>query len=243
MDLFIPPDALEVFLDSFTGPLDLLLYLIRHQNIDILDIPMLEITQQYMQYIEQIEARHLELAADYLVMAAVLMEIKSRVLLPPTVSDDPDVIEEDPRLELVRRLQQYEQFKQAAQTLDTLPRHERDFFPVNLPCHAINLIKNEPEVSLSLLMQAMTNLLQRQTHLIHHQISREALSVRDRMNLILQRLQTEQLLELHYLFSKDEGRMGLVVSLLAILELAKQSLLIITQTVAFSPLYIKVSNG
>ena len=237
-DLFIPPDALEVLLDSFTGPLDLLLYLIRQQNIDILDIPIVIITQQYMKYIELLEERRMELAADYLVMAALLAEIKSKLLLPPSPSllDD---IEEDPRMELVRRLQAYEQFKRAALFIDLLPRYERDVFQVQV-CHSHEIMKKDPpNIVLSDLVAAMHGLLQHQQVLTHHQISRELLSVRERMTIILGQLQGEKLIELSRLLNHDEGRMGLVVTLLAILELARQSLVIITQTAAYSPIHLR----
>jgi segregation and condensation protein A len=177
-DLFIPPDALEVLLDSFTGPLDLLLYLIRRQNIDIMDIPMRMITQQYMQYIELLEKR-IELAADYLVMAAMLAEIKSRLLLPMEPTSD-DQMEEDPRMALVKRLQLYEQFKQAALSLDELPRWERDIFPIQLACKIEVAKKALPDVALSALLEAMQEISRRQSHQVHHLIEREPLSVRER---------------------------------------------------------------
>ncbi len=237
-DLFIPPDALEVLLDSFTGPLDLLLYLIRQQNIDILDIPIVVITQQYMQYIELLEERRMELAADYLVMAALLAEIKSKLLLPVNSSLQDD-IEEDPRMELVRRLQAYEQFKQAAFLIDRLPRFERDVFQVQLNTSHDIIKKVFPDIDLSSLVTAMNGLMQQQQRMSHHQISRELLSVRERMTTILGHLQHERLIEFSRLLSKDEGRMGLVVTLLAILELAKQSLVIITQTAAYSPIHLQ----
>lgn len=237
-DLFIPPDALEVLLDSFTGPLDLLLYLIRRQNIDIMDIPIVLITRQYMQYIELMELRRMELAADYLVMAAMLAEIKSRLLLPrePVSEDTP---EEDPRMELVRRLQAYEQFKQAAHMLDELVRCERDVFPVRTSTAALTLMKPQPEVALSALVEAMASLLLDNERGISHPVQRELLSVRDRMSAVLARLQEDNYLEFHRLYLPEEGRMGLVVSLLAILELAKESLLVIMQTSEYSPIYIK----
>ena len=240
-DLFIPPDALEVLLESFSGPLDLLLYLIRQQNIDIMDIPIAMITTQYMQYIDLMEERRLELAADYLVMAALLAEIKSRLLLPKN-SLPQENVEEDPRMELVRRLQAYEQFKQIAIDIDQLPRYERDVFPVQVATNTIALIMPEPEVSLSALFDAMVNLLQRQERVTHHQIMREVLSVRERMIIILQRLQQEKLLEFNQLLIFNEGRMGLVVTLLGCLELARQSLIILTQQAPFSPIHLQ-ANG
>ena len=242
-DLFIPPDALEVLLDSFTGPLDLLLYLIRQQNIDIMDIPMALITKQYMQYIDLLEERRMELAADYLVMAALLAEIKSRLLLPARPSEE-DGVELDPRMELVRRLQVYEQFKQAALFLDTLPRYERDVFQALLPADNKVLSKPLPDIDLSSLLTVMVDLLKRQEHLTHHQITRERLSVCERMTMILEQLQQEKWIEFKRLLKHREGRTGLVVTLLAILELARQSLIILTQTDASSAIHVQAnSNG
>ncbi|WP_028374142.1 segregation and condensation protein A [Legionella lansingensis] len=237
-DLFIPPDALEVLLDSFSGPLDLLLYLIRRQNIDILDIPIALITQQYMQYIHLMEKHRLELAAEYLLMAAMLAEIKSRLLLPSYPQGEED-IEEDPRLALVEKLQAYEQIKHAAMLLDDLTRCERDIFPV-----VLFLEKNEqtivyPDVELSLIVNIMRDLLQRQSHLSHHQIMREPLSVRDRMTTVLDRIRKERTIPFEQLFKRGEGRMGLAVTLLAILELARQSLLVITQVNPFKTIHLQ----
>ncbi len=239
-DLFIPPDALEVLLDSFSGPLDLLLYLIRKQNIDILDIPMMSITKQYLQYIQLMECRRLELAADYLLMAAMLAEIKSRLLLPVSADID-DVEDEDPRMTLVRRLQAYEQIKHAAELLDALPRKERDTFLIQVLPTELETIKVHPEVELADLIEAMKAILQQEERLTHHQVAREIMSVRERMSQILLQLQQHKVLEFNQLFTHEEGRMGLVVSLLAILELARQSLLIITQTQAFSPIHLQAA--
>lgn len=239
-DLFIPPDALEVLLDSFSGPLDLLLYLIRKQNIDILNIPMVSITKQYLHYIELMECRKLELAADYLLMAAMLAEIKSRLLLPISPNSDEEQ-EEDPRMMLVRRLQAYEQMKHAAELLDALPRKDRDHFLVQIQPGEIELIKILPEVDLDDLLEAMKGLLKKEAHFTHHEISREVMSVRERMNTILLQLENGNMLELSHLYIVAEGRMGLIVTLLAILELARQSLLVITQTQAFSPIHIKAA--
>ncbi|MDR3501656.1 MAG: ScpA family protein [Legionella sp.] len=239
-DLFIPPDALEVLLDSFSGPLDLLLYLIRKQNIDILDIPIVSITKQYLHYIQLMEYRRMELAADYLLMAAMLAEIKSRMLLPITSSGDEEE-DDDPRMTLVRRLQAYEQIKLAAELLDGLPRQDRDNFAIQLEAPEMELIKVHPEVGLAELIAAMKTLLQREEHISHHQISREAMSVRDRMNAVLLQLQEHKLLEFRQLFTLEEGRMGLVVSLLAILELARQSLIVITQQEAFSSIHLQAA--
>lgn len=238
-DLFIPPDALEVLLDSFSGPLDLLLYLIRKQNIDILNIPIVSITEQYLQYIQLMEFKKLELAADYLLMAAMLAEIKSRCLLPITPNEEEE--EEDPRMTLVRRLQAYEQIKYAAELLDTLPRQERDNFLTYITPDEIEVIKVYPDVDLMELVEAFKLIMEKEGHKIHHQISREALSVRDRMNWVLLKLQEHTVLEFTQLFTVEEGRMGLVVSLLAILELARQSLILITQANAFSAIYLKAA--
>lgn len=238
-DLFIPPDALEVLLDSFSGPLDLLLYLIRKQNIDILNIPIVSITRQYLHYIQLMEYRRLELAADYLLMAAMLAEIKSRLLLP--IAPDAAEEEEDPRMALVRKLQAYEQIKQAAELLDALPRQERDHFSVQVVGTEFETIKRHPDVALTDLLEAMKSLLQREVHLAHHEIAKEVMSVRERMSLVLLQLQEHSSMEFSQLFTLEEGRMGLVVTLLAILELARQSLLKITQTQAFAPIYLQAA--
>lgn len=237
-DLFIPPDALEIWLDSFSGPLDLLLYLIRKQGIDMLDIPMVLITEQYMQYIDTMKTARLELAADYLVMAAILASIKSKLLLPPDPSQE-DTLEEDPRMELVKRLQRYELFKQAAETLDALPRYERDIFPVNRPTEPFSAYKLYPNVSLEALGMAMKRLLQQQERIVHHAISREVLSVRERMTVVLERLQEESAVEFTRLLDKREHRMGLVVTLLAILELARQALVLIFQASMGTPIRLQ----
>lgn len=239
-DLFIPPDALEVLLDSFSGPLDLLLYLIRKQNIDILNIPMVSITRQYLQYIQLMECRRLELAADYLLMAAMLAEIKSRLLLPVAPNSEEEN-EEDPRMTLVRKLQAYEQIKEASQLLDALPRKERDNFIIQVSPDEIEAIIVHPDVELEDLIEAMRGLLQREERFTNHQIAREAMSVRERMSMVLHKLQQHKVLEFTQLFTLEEGRMGLVVSLLAILELARQSLLVITQNQAFSPIHLQAA--
>ncbi|RUR12306.1 ScpA family protein [Legionella sp. km772] len=239
-DLFIPPDALEVLLDSFSGPLDLLLYLIRKQNIDILNIPITSITKQYLQYIQLMEAKRMELAADYLLMAAMLAEIKSRMLLPMTPSDDEEE-GEDPRMALVRRLQAYEEMKHAAELLDALPRQDRDHFIIQVQPNQLETIKVHPEVNLMELVEAMSSILIKEQHLTKHEIAREILSVRERMNAILLKVQQQKLVDFTSLYTAAEGRMGLVVSLLAILELARQSLLIITQTQAFAPIHLQAA--
>jgi segregation and condensation protein A len=234
-DLFIPPDALEVLLDTFTGPLDLLLYLIRQQNIDIMDIPITRITQQYLQYIELMEKTRRDLAADYLLMAAILAEIKSRMLLPPTESVQEQ--EEDPRMELVRRLQHYEQFKQAANFLEGLPRLERDVFSVRLS--VMPLEQALPDVTLAELLAALKQCEQRQGLKGHHAIVREHLSVRERMLEILRGLSDRAALEWTAFLRQKEGRMGLVVTFLALLELERQSLLHLRQERAYAPLHIE----
>lgn len=239
-DLFIPPDALEVLLDSFSGPLDLLLYLIRKQNIDILDIPMMSITKQYLHYIDIMASRRLELAADYLLMAAMLAEIKSRLLLPSTTQGD-EALDEDPRMALVRRLQAYEQIKQAAQLLDLLPRQDRDHFIAQVNLGEVALIKSLPSASVDDLLESMKALITREDQFTHHEISRQTLSVRERMSQVLLQLQAHQGLEFIQLCLLEEGRMGLVVTFLAVLELARQSLIVITQAQSFSPIHIQAA--
>jgi segregation and condensation protein A len=238
-DLFIPPEALEVLLDTFSGPLDLLLYLIRKQNIDILNIPMVTVTEQYLHYIHMMGNRRLDLAADYLLMAATLIEIKSRLLFPVTFDSEQE--EEDPRMALVRRLQAYEQIKYAAEQLDKLPRIDRDHFIIQIEPEHIEIPKIYPNVELYDLITAMQSILEDEEKLTHHQIVREIISVRERMSIILQQLEEHKILEFTQLFSINEGRLGLIVSFLAILELAKQSLLIITQMQAFSPIYLQAA--
>lgn len=236
-DLFIPPDALQILLESFTGPLDLLLYLIKRQNIDILDIPVAKITEQYMTYMQLMKSRQLELAADYLVMAALLAEIKSRMLLPVTCESD-DEQEDDPRMVLVQRLKAYEQIKQAAMDLDALPRFERDVYAVELPTNSLPE-RNHPELTLSALVSAMKEVMRQQSHFQHHQIQREHLTVRERMAYILSQLQDNRILAFNQLYKVEENRLGVVVSLLAVLELSKQSLLTLLQADVFAPIYVK----
>ncbi len=236
-DLYIPPDALEVFLEAFEGPLDLLLYLIRRQNLDIVDIPIAEITRQYMEYIDLMKSMRLELAAEYLVMAAMLAEIKSRILLPRPVEEDAD--ESDPRAELVRRLQEYERFKQAAEDIDSLPRMGRDLHPVNVEVVESNVVKLEPEVDLKDLLTAFKDVLHRAEMFSHHHIEMEPLSVRERMSNVLSSVSAESFTEFTQLFEVKEGRMGVVVTFLAILELIKESLLELVQAEPFSPIHVK----
>lgn len=238
-DLYIPPDALEVYLESFEGPLDLLLYLIRKHNLDILDIPMANLTRQYMEYVEKMRAIKLELAADYLLMSAMLIEIKSRMLLPKPTER---IEEDDPRAELVRRLMEYEAIKLAAQRLDEMPKVDDGVFVASAYYHHISQVK-PPEVSLDDLAEAWRNVLKRASHFKHHKIDRAELSVREHMSIILRRLKQERLLEFTQLFDvKNDGIPKLVVCFLAILELCREGLLRITQQVAFSPIYVQMNS-
>jgi len=240
-DLYIPPDALEVFLETFEGPLDLLLYLIRRQNLDILDIPIAEITRQYMHYVDLMKDLRLELAAEYLVMAAVLAEIKSRMLLPrpPAVEDE----EADPRAELARRLQEYERFKHAAEDLDALPRVARDIFPGRAEAPQRRVVRLEPEVSMRELLAALADVMQRAEMFSHHHVQREALSVRQRMSETLAALSSEHFTAFKSLFRPDEGRLGVVVSFLAVLELLKEGLVELVQAEAFAPIHVRAAAG
>jgi segregation and condensation protein A len=236
-DLYIPPDALEVILEAFEGPLDLLLYLIRRQNLDILDIPIAEITRQYVDYIEMMSDLKLELAAEYLVMAAILAEIKSRLLLPrpPEVEG----LEADPRAELVRRLQEYERFKKAAEDIDEMSRMDRDLAQASAFVADRNVIRLPPPVELRELLLALKDVLKRAELTGHHQIQREALSVRHRMGEVLRRLGDGGFHRFESLFVASEGRLGIVVTFLALLELAKEHLIEIMQDVALAPIYLK----
>jgi segregation and condensation protein A len=236
-DLYIPPDALEVILDAFEGPLDLLLYLIRRQNLEILDIPIAEITRQYVDYIEMMQDLKLELAAEYLVMAAILAEIKSRLLLPRPPAEEG--IEEDPRAELMRRLQEYERFKKAAEDIDSLARMDRDIAPVSAFVSDRNVIRLPPPVELRELLLALKDVLKRAELTGHHQVQREALSVRHRMGEVLRRLADGGFHRFESLFDASEGRLGVVVTFLSMLELAKEHLIEIVQEVALAPIYLK----
>ncbi|MBT8127918.1 MAG: segregation/condensation protein A [Gammaproteobacteria bacterium] len=239
-DLYIPPDALEVILEAFEGPLDLLLYLIKRQNLNILDIPIREITLQYVQYIEMMQTMRIEIAAEYLVMAAMLAEIKSRMLLPrPTEEED----EEDPRAELVRRLQEYERFKQAAEDIDGLPRMHRDTFTPSAEIPEIHQDRPLPEIELRELLMAFKDAMSRAEMYSHHQIQREALSVRERMSKVLARISVTGFTDYRTLFTIEEGRRGVVVTLLAILELVKEQLIDMVQSEPFSPIHIKAAGG
>ena len=241
-DLYIPPDALEVFLaESFEGPLDLLLYLIKRQNLDILDIPIADITKQYMEYVEMMKELRLELAAEYLVMAAMLAEIKSRMLLPRPVEDDSD--EHDPRAELVRRLQEYERFKQAAEDIDELPRVGRDVFPTEVQRPDLKIVRDPPKVEMKDIMMAFADVLKRASMYEHHHIQMEPLSVRERMSRVLSKVKADHFTDFSELFTVEEGRSGVVVSLLAILELIKQSLIELVQTEAYGPIHVKAVDS
>ncbi len=242
-DLYIPPEALKVVLDAFEGPLDLLLYLIRRQNLEILEIPIAEVTRQYMGYVEMMRALNLELAAEYLVMAAMLAEIKSRMLLPrhEEVED-----EEDPRAELIRRLQEYEQFKRAAEELGDLPRMERDINPVEIAAPERGP-RPQPEVQLQALLTAFSDVLQRAELFNSHHVQREPLSIRDRMSTILSRLDEvaggdAPFVEFASLFHLEEGRAGVVITLMAVLELIKESLIGVVQNEPYGPIYIRPSS-
>ncbi len=235
-DLYIPPDALEVFLEAFEGPLDLLLYLIKRQNLDILDIPLAEITRQYMAYVELMKELQLELAAEYLVMAAMLAEIKSRMLLPRVAVDEDEEV--DPRADLVRRLQEYERFKQAAEDIDNLPRVGRDIFPITIEGPERKVVKTPPQVDLKEVLLAFREVMKRASMFTHHNIQMEPLSVRERMTRVLSRLQPGVFTEFNTLFTVEEGRMGVVVTLLAILELVKESLIEVSQADSFAPIYV-----
>jgi segregation and condensation protein A len=237
MDLYIPPDALEVVLEAFEGPLDLLLYLIRKENLDILDIPMAPLTRQYLEYVEIMRTKNLELAAEYLVMAAMLMEIKSRLLLPRPPSAE--AIEEDPRAELVRRLLEYEQIRNAAQALDELPRAGRDVIAISVWIER-TVAQRLPEVDARDLAEAWRNLLLRARMSRHHHISREELSVREHMSGILRALRERRVLEFAELFQPERGVGVLVVTFLALLELARELLIEVTQSECFAPIYVKL---
>ncbi len=238
-DLYIPPDALEIFLEAFEGPLDLLLYLIKRQNLDILDIPVADITRQYMEYIELMQDLRLDVAAEYLVMAAMLAEIKSRMLLPRQSEEEPD--EQDPRAELIRRLQEYERFKQAAEDLDELPRLERDLFPARAEAPKTDKARPQPEVDLKDLLRVFAEVMRRAEMFSHHHIQREPLSVRERMSMVLDRVGPVEFTDFSALFTPEEGRMGVVVTLLAILELLKASLIEMIQADPFAPIYVKAA--
>lgn len=236
-DLYIPPDALEVFLDAFEGPLDLLLYLIRRQNLDILDIPIAAITRQYMEYVELMKELRLELAAEYLVMAAVLAEIKSRTLLPrPPAAEEEEA---DPRAELVRRLQEYERYKTAAENLDALPREGRDLFPVAVVAPDATPERPQPQVELRDLLVALADVVKRAELFSHHQVQKEALSVRERMSETLARLDSEHFTRFVDLLDPREGRNGVVVGFLALLELIKAHAVEVVQSEPLGTVHVR----
>jgi segregation and condensation protein A len=240
-DLYIPPYALEVFLEAFEGPLDLLLYLIRRQNLDILNIPIAEISRQYVEYIDVMKELQLELAGEYLLMAAMLAEIKSRMLLPrPASAEDEEL---DPRAELVRRLQDYERFKQAAEGIDNLPRLERDVFQAVADVSERPVVTRLPDLTLKELLLAFKDVLARAELLAHHHIRREPLSVRQRMSEVLVRLGAERFSEFRELFDATEGRMGVTVTFLALLELLKEGLIEVVQIEAYAPIHVRASAG
>ena len=236
-DLFIPPDALEVVLESFEGPLDLLLYLIRKQNLDILNIPVADITRQYMGYVELMRAANLDLAAEYLVMAALLGEIKSRMLLPKPKSEDED--EEDPMAALIRRLQEYERFSEAAQMLEERPRLDRDIYKANAVFEDPTPPVIEAQVNLEQLVKAYQGVIDRMDANQHMKVSRDMLSMRERMTTILTRLQEKDYLSFEELFTSEEGRLGVVVTFIALLELFRDDMLIVVQTEPLAPIHVK----
>ncbi|HAJ92151.1 MAG TPA: segregation/condensation protein A [Gammaproteobacteria bacterium] len=238
-DLYIPPEALQVFLEAFEGPLDLLLYLIRKDNIDIADIRVAEITRQYVEYIELMQDMQLELVGEYLVMSAMLAEIKSRILLPKPPGIDED--EADPRAELIRRLQEYERYKQAAEDLDALPRLGRDVFQASAEPVEQKVITLPPEVELQDLIAAFQDVMKRASMYAHHHVQLESLSVRERMSSVLSKVNSTHFTSFKDLFTVEEGRMGVVVSFLAILELVKESLIDLTQAEPFAPIHVKAA--
>ncbi|MFN3580900.1 MAG: segregation and condensation protein A [Pseudomonas sp.] len=237
-DLYIPPEALEVFLEAFEGPLDLLLYLIRKQNIDILDIPVADITKQYMGYIELMTVVRLELAAEYLVMAAMLAEIKSRLLLPRHEEDEDE--EHDPRAELIRRLQEYERFKQAAEEIDGLSRVGRDLSLASAEAPQVRSRRAHPEVDMQELLLALSDVLRRADMFESHQVTRELLSTRERMADVLDRLRGQSFVPFVSLFKVSEGKLGVVVTFMAVLELVKEQLVDLVQSESFAPIHVKV---
>ncbi|MBT5484149.1 MAG: segregation/condensation protein A [Gammaproteobacteria bacterium] len=240
-DLYIPPDALEVFLEAFEGPLDLLLYLIKRQNIDILNINVSEITDQYIAYVELMEAAQFELAAEYLVMAAMLAEIKSRILLPRTSNEEDE--EEDPRAQLIRRLQEYERFMEAAESLDEYPRLERDIHLASAEAPVMEKEVPLPDIDLKEILQAFATVLRRSDLFEHHHIQRDSLSTREKMSQILLSISDNQFVPMLSLLRKDEGRMGVVVTFLAVMELIKEAMIEIAQSEPFGPIHIKARTS
>jgi segregation and condensation protein A len=240
-DLYIPPQALEIFLEAFEGPLDMLLYLIRRQNLDILDIPIAEITRQYMRYIELMQVLQLELAGEYLLMAATLAEVKSRMLLPRMHSEDP-AEESDPRAELVRRLQEYERFKRAAESIDRMPRLDRDTWVATAELVDRKVVRIPPQVTLQEMLVAFQDVLARSDMFAHHHVQREPLSVRQRMTDVLSVLTTHSFVDFVKLFTPEEGRRGVTVTFVAILELLREGLIELVQSEAYAPLHVRLGN-
>ncbi|HWW30793.1 MAG TPA: ScpA family protein [Steroidobacteraceae bacterium] len=240
-DLYIPPQALEIFLEAFEGPLDMLLYLIRRQNLDILDIPIAEITRQYMRYIELMQVLQLELAGEYLLMAATLAEVKSRMLLP-RVGTEISADEADPRAELVRRLQEYERFKRAAENIDRMPRLDRDTWVASAELADRKVVRIAPQVTLQEMLVAFQDVLSRSDMFAHHHVQREPLSVRQRMTDILASLTTNAFVDFVRLFTPEEGRRGVTVTFVAILELLREGLIEIMQSEAYAPLHVRLGN-
>lgn len=239
-DLYIPPDALEVILEAFEGPLDLLLYLIKRQNLDILEVPITDITRQYMTYIDMMQTLKIEIAAEYLVMAAMLAEIKSRMLLPRLAETDE---EDDPRAELLRRLQEYERFKQAAQNIDELPRVGRDVYLTDVELPELDQDRPVPEVDLRDLLMAFKDAMARSAMYSHHQIQRETLSVRERMSRVLETITAHGFTDYTQLFTIEEGRRGVVVTLLALLELVKEQLIDLVQSEPFASIHVRAASS
>ncbi|PID55073.1 MAG: segregation/condensation protein A [Gammaproteobacteria bacterium] len=239
-DLYIPPQALEIILEAFEGPFDLLLYLIRRQNIDILDIDVSDVTDQYMQYVELMEAAQFELAAEYLLMAAMLAEIKSRMLLPRSTEVEED--EEDPRAQLIRRLQEYERYKKAAEDIEALPRMDRDNHIASAKPPDVQRDRPAPDVDMRELLLALGEVMRRADMYESHQVQREALSTRERMSEVLERLSGRQFVPFVALFNAEEGRLGVVVTFLAMMELIKESLVDIVQTENFGPIHVKARS-
>ena len=239
-DLYIPPDALEIFLEAFEGPLDLLLYLIKRQNIDILEINVADITEQYMSFVDIMEASQFELAGEYMVMAATLAEIKSRILLPRHTEEEPD--EADPRLQLIRRLQEYERYKKAAEEIDEMPRMDRELYPASADLPEIERVIPDPHVDLQAVLVALASVMRRAEMFEHHHIQRETLSTREKMSEILARISAQKFVPLVSLLMREEGRLGVVVTFLALMELMKDSMVEIVQSESFGPIHIKARS-
>lgn len=239
-DLYIPPDALEIFLEAFEGPLDLLLYLIKRQNIDILEINVADITEQYMSFVDIMEASQFELAGEYMVMAATLAEIKSRILLPRHTEEEPD--EADPRLQLIRRLQEYERYKKAAEEIDEMPRMDRELYPASADLPEIERVIPDPHVDLQAVLVALASVMRRVEMFEHHHIQRETLSTREKMSEILARISAQKFVPLVSLLMREEGRLGVVVTFLALMELMKDSMVEIVQSESFGPIHIKARS-